>query len=399
MSRILVIVPTLDTGGSQRAVSNLLTNLPEEIEADIVINDNKSIVYPYKGKVIDLGLKATKNRSSLAYQISVFFRRILIIRKLKKKNNYKASYSFMDSANMANILTGKKYCKVIVSVRTNLAISGRNDWKYKYLIIPMAKWLYRYADSVVAVSEGVRKELINTLRFKESNVITIYNGYNIDQIVESSKEHLSTEDERLFDDCIPILMVGRLCREKAQWNMIRAMKIIIDDVPNARLFVLGEGKYRPYLENLITDMGLSDSVILLGFKDNPYKFIKRAKVFVMTSLFEGFPNSLIEAMALNIPCIATDFRSGAKEILAPEIDPNSSIGDTCYYSDYGIITPMCDGNEYKADDPITKEENMLAEAVIKILTDKVLYNHYSENCKTIVDKFTIEEMVRRYMSC
>ncbi len=397
MNHILVIIPTLDTGGSQRAVSNFLTNLPDDYEADIVLNDSKSIVYPYKGNIIDLGLKATKNRSSLIYQIKVFFRRVYVIRQLKKNNHYQAAYSFMDSANIANILTGNRYCKTIVSVRTNLAISGQNSWKYKYLVNPMAKWLYRYADKVVAVSEGVRRELIDVLKFQANNIITIYNGYNLDQIIEASGEPLSAEEEKIFEDCIPIMMVGRLCREKAQWNMIRAMKQIIEAVPNAKLIILGEGSYRPYLEALIKEMDLADNVCLIGFKDNPYKFIKRAQVFVMTSLYEGFPNSLIEAMALDVPCIATDFKSGSKEILAPESDSNSSIGDRCYYSQYGIITPICDGVEYQSIDQLTKEEKLLSDAVVKMLIDNDMRSEYISKSMEVVEKFSINEMIRQYL--
>lgn len=398
MNHILVIIPTLDTGGSQRAVSNFLTNLPDDYDADIVLNDSKSIVYPYKGNIVDLGLKATKNRSSLLYQIRVFFRRLHVIRKLKKNNQYQAAYSFMDSANIANILTGKKYCKTIVSVRTNLAISGQNSWKYKYLVNPMAKWLYRYADKVVAVSEGVRKELIDVLKFKADNIITIYNGYNLNQIIEASKESLSEDEEKLFEDCVPIMMVGRLCREKAQWNMIRAMKHIVEAVPNSKLFIFGEGSYRQYLETLIREMGISDNVCLMGFQDNPYKFIKRATIFVMTSLYEGFPNSLIEAMALDVPCIATDFKSGAKEILAPDLDSNSSIGHKCYYSEYGIITPICDGVEYKAKESITEEEEMLSEAAVSMLSNDKMREQFITNGKKIVQQFSADAMVKNYLS-
>ena len=78
----------------------------------------------------------------------------------------------------------------------------------------MAKGLDRYADKVVAVSEGVRRELIDVLKFKADNIITIYNGYNLDQITEASNEHLSVEEEKIFEGCIPIMMVGRFCREK-----------------------------------------------------------------------------------------------------------------------------------------------------------------------------------------
>lgn len=397
MKKILVIIPSLDTGGAQRAVSNFVTNLPPEYEADILLNDNKSIVYPYKGTILDLGLKPKSDRSGLWYQFRVFFRRIVFLRKLKRHNHYLTAYSFMDSANIANILSGNRYCKTVVSVRTNLAISGKNSWKYRFLINPMTKFLYRYADYVVAVSEEVKNELINSLGFYSENITTIYNGYNSGQIKEDAKDSIPEEERHLFQDCTPIVTVGRLSREKAQWHLIRIMKRVAEVVPNVRLLVLGEGAYRKYLEELIKELGLEDKVYLLGFKDNPYKYIAKAKVNVMSSLYEGFPNSLVEALVLGIPCVTTDFKAGAREILAPELNLDDGYISNSYNAEYGIIVPECDGIEYGAEDLLTREEIILADAIIKMLSDDFLREKYAHKSKEAASRFRIDKMVQGFL--
>ena len=395
--KILIIVPTLDTGGAQRAVSNMLTNMPDDYDADIVLNDTKSIVYPYKGTIIDLGLKEKKDRSGLIYQAKVFFKRVSAIWKLKKKNKYLAAYSFMDSANFANILTGKKYCKTIVSVRINLSVCAKNNWKYKCIILPMAKALYKFADKVVAVSRDVEYDMVNRLGFKSNNIVTVYNGYNSDSILEISSEELPEEEKKIFDNSYTILMVGRLCKQKAQWHMIRAMKDIVNKKPDVKLVILGEGEYRDYLELLIKQMNLSKNVFLLGFKDNPYKYMKKSDLFVMTSLFEGLPNGLIEALILGVPCIATDFQSGAKEILDPEMDLQYSIKEKVHYGKNGIITPLCDGVEYSPNDPITREESFIVSAIFELINNTELYDKYKQNTKEISNLFSIDKMVEGFL--
>lgn len=392
--KILIIIPTLDTGGAQRAVSNLLMGLPDDVEADVVLNDVKSVVYPYKGNLIDLGMSNQVDRSSLLYQIKVFFRRLNKIKGLKKTRGYKAAYSFMDSANIANILTGNKYCKTIVSVRTNLAISARNNWKYRYLVVPIARLLYRYADKVVAVSKGVQDEMTDVMHFRTDTITTIYNGYDLENISRLGNDEVENDIKKLLNGNV-ITTMGRLSRAKAQWNLIRAMKIVVETIPDVRLLVLGDGERSEYLHKLVEELGLSRNVFFVGFKKNPFSIIKRSQLFVMTSLYEGFPNSLIEALALKVPCVATDFKSGAREILAPDLEKEKVVREITK-AKYGIVTPICDGCEYSAIDPLTVEERILADAIIEMLGNHELRDYYIDRSNEVVEAFSIKKMVDSY---
>ena len=114
--KVAFVISSLNEGGAQRILSNMVTNFPDDWEIDIILNDISNIVFPYKGRLIDLGVLPVKNRQNIFYQIYVFLLRVIRLRKLKKKKKYTAVISFMDSANIANVVSGKQYCKVLLSV-------------------------------------------------------------------------------------------------------------------------------------------------------------------------------------------------------------------------------------------------------------------------------------------
>lgn len=172
--KVLLVVSGLNTGGAQRVAANMSMGLPEDCEIDILVNDSDEICYSYKGHILDLGMKPQKDKSKLSYQGRVFIRRLLAIRKLKHTGDYDAVFSFLDGANIANILTGKKKCKTIVSIHSRLSASSF-DWRYKYIVFPLIRLLYKYADSVVTVSKGVEKDLREKIGNNGNSVITIYN--------------------------------------------------------------------------------------------------------------------------------------------------------------------------------------------------------------------------------
>lgn len=115
--KIAVVISSLRKGGAERIVSDLTLNLPQNWDIDIILNGSKeNIEYSFRGNIITLGMKPQKNKLDIVYQYNVLIKRIFLLKKLKKKNNYAVCISFMDSANVANILSGKKYCKVIGTV-------------------------------------------------------------------------------------------------------------------------------------------------------------------------------------------------------------------------------------------------------------------------------------------
>ena len=133
----------------------------------------------------------------------------------------------------------------------------------------------------------------------------------------------------------------------------------------------------------------------LGFQKNPFKFISRSTIYVFPSLYEGFPNALVEAIACEIPVISSDCKSGPREILAPEtnIDVETKIIE---YAKYGVLIPVCNGNYYKARDPLTNKEMILVKSIIDLYLSKKLLENYTHKTKERVKDFNKDKIILEY---
>lgn len=390
--KIAIVVSTLDLGGAQRAVSNIVMNLPTDCEIDLILNSREHIVYPYRGNIISLDLEPQENRSGLLYQGKVFFKRLRLLRKLKREKGYNAVISFLDSANIANILTGKKFCKTIVSVRTRL--SGENNWKYKIIVSNLVKLFYNKADKVVAISEGVRQDLIDNFNIKKENVCTIYNCYDVKEIQE--KAAMPCEEVEVEQDSFSVATMGRFVQQKGQWHLLRAFKEVLKEEPKAKLYILGEGELQDYLYKMVDELEMRESVIFCGFLKNPFSLISKVKLFVFPSLWEGFGNALVEAMACGVPCIASDFKYGAREIMQDNADINLECKKV-ETVDYGILTPVC-SNVYNAPkDMLEKEEEFLKEAILKVMSEETVQEVYAQKAVERAGYFTAEKTVEQWL--
>ncbi len=358
--RILFVIPTLTGGGAERAMSNITTHLPKGVDADILVNSVSDLDYPTDAKVYNLGMRPVNNKS-LVYQVIAAIRRIFHLKKLKKAFRYDACISFMDSANICNILSGKN-CKVIISVRIQLSKS--KSMVYKCIVSPFVKCLYNRADNVVAVSEGIKQDLIDIYRIKENKIVTITNGFDISEIEKKASEDI---DVSIDKDKFIFIAVGRYSNQKGHWHLIRAFSEVVRKCgKNVQLIILGQGPLKHYLNQIIDETGLKESVTLMPYSQNPYAIMRHCSVYVIPSLYEGYSNSLCEAIICGLPCIATDFKSSAREILAPDTDYNCEIHEGIEEVKYGIITPVCSGIHYNGNEKLEPAEEYLAYAMTRM---------------------------------
>jgi glycosyltransferase involved in cell wall biosynthesis len=172
--------------------------------------------------------------------------------------------------------------------------------------------LYRQADGVVAVSEGVAEDIAAITGLPEARIRVIRNPNLTPELENLAQEPL---DHRWFAVGQPpvIMGIGGLRTQKDFPTLIRAFARVRERLP-CRLMILGQGRQRDRLRRLADDLGLTDAVALPGFDPNPYRYLARASLFVLSSLWEGSPNVLTEALALGTPVVATDCRSGPREI-------------------------------------------------------------------------------------
>ena len=172
---------------------------------------------------------------------------------------------------------------------------------------------YRGADAVVAVSRDAGDDLRSFLHVDAGNLVVIYNPVISESLSRLAREPV--QHEWLVDRNRPVILsVGRLSEEKDYPTLFRALSEM-QTHREARLIVLGEGSLRPLLEDLVASLGLQERVSMPGFVANPYAFMARAHLFVLSSKFEGLPGALIEALACGCRVVSTDCPSGPREIL------------------------------------------------------------------------------------
>ena len=138
---------------------------------------------------------------------------------------------------------------------------------------------------------------------------------------------------------------------------------------------MGDGELKEKLINLAKEYKLENNILFPGYVSNPHSIVSKCDVFVLPSLFEGLSNALLEAMACGLAIISTDCGSGSREVLAPDTDISSNT-KTIEYGKYGILTPELDSGHFNAVDPLTYEEELLSNAIYKLLTDQELNFKY-----------------------
>jgi glycosyltransferase involved in cell wall biosynthesis len=202
---------------------------------------------------------------------------------------------------------------VVRETSTPSIIAARARTWTNWLQLALVRALYRFADHIIAPSEGVRNDLTATLHLPVRMVHVIRNPVSFDLIDRQGAEPVA---HPLFvEPAAPVILgVGRLSRQKDFATLIHAFSSVRRTTV-AKLVILGDGEQRGDLEDLVERLGLLDDVLFAGFVENPYAYLSRSSVYVLSSPSEGLPNTLLEALAMGIPAVATDCPSGPAEIL------------------------------------------------------------------------------------
>lgn len=213
-------------------------------------------------------------------------------------------------------------------------------------------------NNIVVISDDMKKEAVELFPFLKSKVVKIYNSFDIEDIQIKAKK-VNEKDRDLLKQNY-ILAVGRLEETQKDFTtLIKAYSLIANEV-NEKLYILGDGRHKTQLETLVKELKLENKVIFLGFRKNPYCWMKNANLFVHSSKFEGLPTVLIEALILEVPIIATDCPTGPREILENGKD--------------GILVKIGDYNK-------------MSESINYILKNEEIKKQFLENSKKSVRRF------------
>jgi glycosyltransferase involved in cell wall biosynthesis len=306
--RIALFMRDLSGGGVGRVIVNLTAGFAERgHDVDVVLARRRG---PYLAqlapgvRVVDLGVNRT-------------LRCVPGLVRYLQRVQPSALLACTDGANVvalwAKRLAGSPV-RLLISTHTSVSHNARQATQARGRLIPhFVRRFYHWADAVIAVSQGVADDLAVTAQLDREQIRVIYNPVDTKGIVELAKAPL---DHPWFGPAEPpvIVSAGRLTRQKDYPTLIRAFGLVRQR-RSARLLILGEGADRAGLEALARDLGVEADLSLPGFVANPYPFMAAARLFVLSSAWEGFGNVLIEAMALGTPVISTDCPSGPSEIL------------------------------------------------------------------------------------
>ena len=216
------------------------------------------------------------------------------------------------AALLARRLAGVE-TRVVLSEQNPLSWSCRNAGRRKLLLPALARRYYPAADEIVACSQGVADDLADFARLPRERITTIHNPVLTGALLAAAKEPLA---HPWFAAGAPpvILGVGRLAVQKDFATLLRAFASVRTRRP-VRLLLLGEGAERAALEALARRLGVAADVALPGFASNPLAYMARAGVFALSSIYEGFGNVLVEALACGRAIVSTDCPGGPREIL------------------------------------------------------------------------------------
>lgn len=404
---VLLIINQLHGGGAQKVIANLSRYLSAQYTVTfIVYNDLDKIVFEYGGELIRVSLPhaSDTHNNSFVKRAVRFFALVRKIRQIKKEKKIDVSISFMEASNIVNILSRRKE-KTVLSVRSFLSHEF-NDHPRLKVFRHFIRLLYNRADHIVVPSILLKHDLVTNFRVKQNRIDLIYNFTDSELIEKLRQENMPPHLQKLFANHHIIINVGRITNAKGQWLLVPVLARVKQQLPGAKLVILGEGpveqkimalasqeNLRVYRETISEKEDLENryDIYLLGFVKNPFPYLDRSRLFIKSSIYEGFPNVIIEAMACGLPIISSDCASGPREILQPGSDFLKQT-KAIEYAEYGLLTPVA--AEAAAEE---KYAEITAAAIIEMMTDPAKNEYYSAQSKKRAKDFEKEKILSEWI--
>ncbi len=338
MEKIGLFIGSLEGGGAERVVLNLANEFHNRnIPFVLILRFKKG---PYV-KELNAGIKVVELNANNPFLI------IYSIVRVCKINNIDTLLTVSRYNNILGLIANR-FLKRRIVIREADTINGLFKDKgikriKSYIVFYLMKHFYPSANKIIANSndteKDIKKHVISSSKVK---TIVINNPLFNNKIKSLSKEAIDNED--FLSSTTPrIISIGRLEYKKNYQYLIKSLAIVKDTISNISLIILGNGTQIEELKQLSKQLNLENNVHFLGFVDNPYKYLKASDVFVLSSLYEGFGNVLVEALSVGLPVVSTDCPGGPREILND--------------GEFGTLVPLND-------------INAMAEAIIDTLNKK-----------------------------
>lgn len=365
---LMFIIPTLEIGGGAERIASVLSKkLSSYYNLYVLTFYNQKETYPIGGNHISF------------YSNAKFWKKILLpiqIYKFIKKISPDLIISFIDYVNSLMILI-KLFFRIkvplILANHTNPLSHYQESDRYLNILIPVLYSL-KYVNKIITIANYIKEILNKYYRVKSNKIKIIYNGIDIEDINRLKEEKIREKLYRTFlkdKSYFKFITMGRLISIKGHKYLINAFANVKKENPKSKLFILGEGPLKKTLIQLAKKKKVNDDIFFLGIQSNPYKYLHNSDIFILPSLIEGLPMSIIEAMACGLPIIATKCKSGIEEILED--------------GKYGILVNR-------------KDSSALAREMIRLIKKPSLRKKYSELSLQRVQFFDIKKIIKNWVN-
>ena len=357
---VLFVVDGLEFGGGERVFLQLASGLRDRYRVFVTTDTTGQFAY----ELDRLGIQV----SAVNMSRQLTFEPIRQIKKIIRNNEIDLVHSQGARADFFARFAGRIANAPHILCTIAMPVEG-------FEVGPLRKTIYRFMDRLseryvekfIAVSGSLRDALIEGRGITPHRVVRIYNGIELDKYNPKLKE-ISFRNNLGIPPAVPIVgAVGRMVWQKGFEFLIKAIPDIVENAPNTRFLLVGDGPLRPDLENLARKLNVYDRIIFTGFRSDIPDLLSAMNVLAVPSLLEGFPMITLEAMALATPVVATQI--------------------------HGITEQIVDGKEGVLIPPRNPEA--LARAVTQLIADRELSARLGKAARNRVESsFSVEKMVR-----
>lgn len=360
MIKVLFFIPNLAHGGAERVLVNLVNHMDHN-KFDITVQT-----------MFDVGIYRDKLCKQVRYigGFPWYFRgntkvfKLFTPKQLYKmyiKEKYDVIISYLEGSS-ARVISGCTDEKTKLINWIHIELQNKKYAAQVFRSMDEATICYKKFDRIVCVSQTV-KESFERMFSVNVPVEVYYNTVETNVIRERAKE---TVDDVFFEkNEINIISVAKLMKSKGYDRLVNVQRKLRDEGFNTHIYIVGKGEEQSHLERMIENNHLAKSWTFIGFRENPYKYVKNADLYVCSSRKEGFSTAVTEALIVGTPVVSTDC-SGAKELLG-------------YHDEYGLVTE--------------NSEEGLYSGIKKMISNEKMMEYYAKQSKRRGDKFSMEETI------
>jgi glycosyltransferase involved in cell wall biosynthesis len=358
--RVLIFTSHLGSGGAEMQALRIANHLDRKrFDVDAAVMRGGGNYEPDLASDVDLHVLGGSRMPA----------KVRSLRELMRRQRYDIVCSFLELPNLVAAFAAWRLAPkphLIACVQAPPSINWQGGSRRQFVRALVSRY-YRRAEQIIAISKGVADDVAAMAPGAEAHMRTVYNAGVDDRVETLSARPLEAGESRPVGPLV--VACGRLAEQKGFPYLIDAFAEVGKRVPEAELWILGEGPERARLERQITELKIGDRVQLLGFRENPYRYMAAADLFVLSSIFEGFGNVVAEAMACGTAVVSTDCPHGPGEIITDGVN--------------GLLVPP-------------RHPKALADGIVRMLENPALRKKMAKAGTVRAQDFTSTEIAGQY---